>query len=162
VEGLSGPSVCRRPREDMASMRRRALTSDCAAPRGTVGIDIAGPRPDGDRRFPYRELRPLVQQASDAGLGVTIHVGEEDGAYGIAEIREVVSTLRPDRIGHGILAAKDAKLMAQIGEAEIVLEICPTSSLLTKALPDEEAARDTSVPSPGMGCRSRSPPTARR
>jgi adenosine deaminase len=28
-------------------------------------------------------------------------------------------------------------------EQEIVLEICPTSNLLTKALPDEEAVRDT-------------------
>jgi adenosine deaminase len=113
------------------------------APRGIVGIDIAGPRPDGDGPYPYRELRPLVQQARDAGLGVTIHVGEEGGEYGIAEIREVVSTLRPDRIGHGILAAQDKKLMGQIGEAEIVLEICPTSNLLTKALPDEDAVRDT-------------------
>jgi hypothetical protein len=73
------------------------------------------------------------------GLGVTIHVGEEGGEYGIAEIREIAPTLRPDRIAHGILAAQDEKLMAQIAEAEIVLEICPTSNLLTKALPDEEA-----------------------
>jgi adenosine deaminase len=71
---------------------------------------------------------------------VTIHVGEEGGAYGIAEIREVVSTLRPDRIGHGILAARDEKLMTQICEAGIVLEICPTSNL---ALEDEEALRET-------------------
>jgi adenosine deaminase len=33
--------------------------------------------------------------------------------------------------------------MTQICEAEIVLEICPTSNLLTKALPNEEAVRDT-------------------
>jgi hypothetical protein len=33
------------------------------------------------------------------------------GEQGIAETREVVSTLRPDRIGHGILAARDEKLM---------------------------------------------------
>ena len=113
------------------------------APRGIVGIDIAGPRPNADGPYPYRNLRPLVQQAREAGLGVTIHVGEEGGEYGIAEIREVVSTLRPDRIGHGILAARDEKLMTQICEAEIVLELCPTSNLLTKALPDEEALRDT-------------------
>jgi adenosine deaminase len=75
---------------------------------------------------------------------VTIHIGEEGGAYGIAEIREVVSTtLRPDRIGHGILAARDKKLMTQISEAEIVLELCPTSNLLTKALESEDALRDT-------------------
>jgi len=113
------------------------------APRGIVGIDIAGPRPDGDRPYPYRDLLPLVQQAREAGLGVTIHVGEEGGEYGIAEIREVVSTLRPDRMGHGILAAQDPGLMAQIREAEIVLEICPTSNLLTKALESEDAVRDT-------------------
>src|SRR5918992_1511229 len=113
------------------------------APRGIVGIDIAGPRPDGAAPYPHRDLLPLVEQARDAGLGVTIHVGEEGGDYGIAEIREVVATLRPDRIGHGILAAQDEKLMNQISEAEIVLEICPTSNLLTKALPDEDAVRDT-------------------
>jgi adenosine deaminase len=33
--------------------------------------------------------------------------------------------------------------MTQICEAEIVLELCPTSNLLTKALPDEGAVRDT-------------------
>jgi adenosine deaminase len=104
------------------------------------------PRPNNDGPYPYRTLRPLVQQARDAGLGVTIHVGEEGGAYGIAEIREVVSTLRPDRIGHGILAAGDEKLMTQICEAGIVLEICPTSNLLTKALEDEEALRETFRP----------------
>jgi adenosine deaminase len=104
------------------------------APRGIVGIDIAGPRPNADGPYPYRTLRPLVQKARDAGLGVTIHVDEEGGEYGIAEIREVVSTLRPDRIGHGILAARDKRLMGQISEAGIVLKICPTSNLLTLAL----------------------------
>jgi adenosine deaminase len=33
--------------------------------------------------------------------------------------------------------------MTDIREAEITLEICPTSNLLTKALPDEESVRDT-------------------
>jgi adenosine deaminase len=113
------------------------------APRGIVGIDIAGPRPNDDGPYPYRDLLPLVDQARGAGLGVTIHVGEEGGDYGVAEIREVVSTLRPDRIGHGILAAKDEKLMNQIADAEIVLEICPTSNLLTKALESEDAVRET-------------------
>jgi adenosine deaminase len=113
------------------------------APRGIVGIDIAGPRPDGNGPYPYRDLLPLVEQAREAGLGVTIHVGEEGGEFGIAEVREVVSTLRPDRIGHGILAAQDPKLMDQLREAEIVLEICPTSNLLTKALENEDAVRDT-------------------
>ena len=84
----------------------------------------------------------MVETARAAGLGVTIHVGEE-GATGAEEIGEVVEALRPDRIGHGILAAGDPGLMRALRDAGIVLEICPTSNLLTKALPDEEAVRDT-------------------
>src|SRR5215475_9685333 len=91
------------------------------AARGIVGVDIAGPRPNG-ARYDYRQVAPMVEEARAAGLGVTIHVGEEGGEMGRAEIGEVVEALRPDRI---------------------VLEICPTSNLLTKALPDDEAVRDT-------------------
>src|SRR6187397_1999083 len=112
------------------------------APRGVVGVDIAGPRPGGER-YPYRDLSPLVEEARNAGLGVTIHVGEEGEEHGDAEIGEVVEHLRPDRIGHGILAARNPDLMAALREQEIVLEICPTSNLLTRALPSEEAVRDT-------------------
>jgi adenosine deaminase len=54
-----------------------------------------------------------------------------------------VEALRPDRIGHGILAAGRPDLMRALSETGIVLEICPTSNLLTKALPDETAVRDT-------------------
>ncbi len=110
--------------------------------RGIVGIDIAGPRPNGGR-YAYAQLAPLVDEARAAGLGITIHVGEEGGAHGIEEIAEVVESLRPDRIGHGILAARDPALLAELRERGIVLEICPTSNLLTKALPDEAAVRTT-------------------
>ena len=111
------------------------------AERGVVGVDIAGPRPGGSR-YDYTQIAPMVEKARSAGLGVTIHVGEE-GATGAEEIREVVESLRPDRIGHGILAAHDPELMQLLHEAGTVLESCPTSNLLTKALPDEAAVRDT-------------------
>ncbi len=109
--------------------------------RGIVGVDIAGPRPGGGR-YDYTGVAPMVETAREAGLGVTIHVGEE-GETGAEEIGEVVEVLRPDRIGHGILAARDPELMRMLSDAGVVLEICPTSNLLTKALPDEDAVRDT-------------------
>jgi len=111
------------------------------AARGVVGIDIAGPRPAGER-YRYSALAPLVDEARAHGLGVTIHVGEES-EHGVEEIGEVVESLSPDRIGHGILAAGDPALMAELRDRGIVLEICPTSNLLTKALPDEGAVRRT-------------------
>lgn len=109
--------------------------------RGIVGIDIAGPRPNGER-YDYRAVQPMVEEARAAGLGVTIHVGEEGGDMGREELAEVLEVLRPDRIGHGILAAGDEELMRDLKNAEVVLEICPTSNLLTKALADENAVRD--------------------
>jgi adenosine deaminase len=111
------------------------------ASRGIVGIDVAGPRPGGER-YDYRQLEPMVAAAREAGLGVTIHVGEE-GATGAEEIGDVVEHLRPERIGHGILAAGDPGLMELLRERGTVLEICPTSNLLTKALADEGAVRET-------------------
>src|SRR5215468_3560340 len=103
------------------------------ASRGVVGVDIAGPRPGG-ARYDYTQLQDHVELARELGLGVTIHVGEEGGRHGIAEIREVVESLHPDRIGHGILAAQDVELMGLLRESDTTLEICPTSNLLTKAL----------------------------
>src|SRR5690242_6763764 len=111
------------------------------APRGVVGIDIPGPRPGGER-YDYAQVQPMVEEARAAGLGVTIHVGEEGGDFGREEIGQVLELLQPDRIGHGILAAGDPELMKLLRERGVVLEICPTSNLLTKALPDEDALRD--------------------
>src|SRR5438477_10354865 len=111
-------------------------------PRGIVGVDIAGPRPHGSR-YDYTRVAPMVDAARAAELGITIHTGEEGGSHGLEEMREVVEVLRPARIGHGILAASDDELMRELRERDIVLEMCPTSNLLTKALPDDGALRDT-------------------
>src|SRR5256712_5936060 len=113
------------------------------AARGIVGVDIAGPRVDG-ARYDYRQVAPMVEEARAAGLGVTIHVGEEGGDVGREEIAEGGGALGPGPIGHGILAVGDTELMSALRDAEIVLEICPTSNLLTKALPSEDAMRRTS------------------
>ena len=124
--------------------RQNAIIVDKAiawADRGVVGVDIAGPRPGG-ARYDYTSVQPMVETARAAGLGVTIHVGEE-GATGAEEIGEVLEYLRPDRIGHGILAAREPALMGLLRDAGTVLEICPTSNLLTKALADEDAIRAT-------------------
>src|SRR3954463_3039594 len=58
-------------------------------PRGIVGIDIAGPRPGGVR-YEYRQGAPMIDEARRGGLGVTIHVGEEGGELGRAEIGDVI------------------------------------------------------------------------
>ncbi len=95
---------------------------------GVVGIDIAGPI---TKDFHVSDLVDAVKIARDAGLKVTIHTGEVTGAD---EMWEVVNLLKPDRIGHGIHAVDDEKLMAHLKEHNIVLEVCPTSNLQTSAV----------------------------
>ena len=41
----------------------------------------------------------------------------------------VWNEIKPDRIGHGIMCAKDPILMKEIAKQGIVLETCPTSNL---------------------------------
>ncbi len=91
--------------------------------QGVVGIDIADP----DRKtFSMKRHAVLFAKAKKAGLGVTIHTGEEGN---LDEIRYVVREIRPDRIGHGVISVKDPKLLKDIARQKIVLEICPTSNL---------------------------------
>jgi adenosine deaminase len=54
---------------------------------------------------------------------------------------EVVEYLRPRRIGHGILSAYDERLMERIVRDGIVLEVCPTSNLRTRAVNNIEELR---------------------
>jgi adenosine deaminase len=66
-----------------------------------------------------------------AGLGITIHCGEEGDPQ---EMWEVLEHLEPKRIGHGILAAGDEALMAELVRRNVVLEVCPTSNVKTHAV----------------------------
>lgn len=103
--------------------------------RGVVGIDIAGPP---NPRFSYRAHRDLVDRAREAGLGITIHTGEEGR---VEDMWEVVEELRPQRVGHGILSAYDERLMERVAREGIVLEVCPTSNLRTRAVRDLDELR---------------------
>jgi len=111
--------------------------------RGVVAIDIAGPRPRGSGPpYPYRDLAPLLARARDAGLGVTLHAGEEgvnapEPAPYVEEMRQALE-LGVDRIGHGIITAMDPRLLELALERRVVLEICPTSNVRTGAVRDEE------------------------
>ncbi|MEK7088069.1 MAG: adenosine deaminase, partial [Patescibacteria group bacterium] len=97
-------------------------------PDGIVGIDIAGP----DRAsFSMKEHAPLIRRARRAGLGITIHAGETGN---MKELEYVVRVLKPHRIGHGIIAAKNRKLLKDIAKQKIILEVCPTSNLCNSIL----------------------------
>jgi adenosine deaminase len=95
--------------------------------RGVVGIDLGGPR-HAPGRWPYEDLSDAVSAARAAGLGVTIHCGEEGEPE---EILTVLEHLQPQRIGHGVLSAYHPEILQEIVARNVVLEICPTSNLRT-------------------------------
>jgi adenosine deaminase len=104
--------------------------------RGVLAIDIAGPKnPD----FHYADYAPLFKRAKKAGLGVTVHAGEDEDWH---SVDEVVRHLEPDRIGHGVHAAQDAALCRRLAERGIHLEICPSSNLDTKVVRDLDELRE--------------------
>jgi adenosine deaminase len=100
--------------------------------RGVVGIDIAGGR---NAEFRYRDYAAPIRRAREAGLGVTVHAGEDEDWR---SVEEVIEHLEPDRIGHGIHAAQDPALCRRLAERGILLEICPTSNLHTQVVKDAE------------------------
>jgi adenosine deaminase/aminodeoxyfutalosine deaminase len=93
---------------------------------GAISFGIGGDELRGDAR----EFRDAYRYAKDAGLHLTAHAGETDGAESIrAAIR-----IGAERIGHGIRAVDDPELMRQLREEQIPLEICITSNVRTGAV----------------------------
>ncbi len=90
---------------------------------GIVGIDLAGPQ---RKSFSMKKHASLFKKARAAGLGVTIHTGEEGN---LPEMKYVVREIKPNRIGHGFLCTKDPALMKDVVANNITLEMCPTSNL---------------------------------
>lgn len=98
--------------------------------RGVVGIDFSNYNRQG---FSFADYVDIVKTCKKAGLGVTVHTGETADTD---DIWAALKYLNPDRIGHGIRAAGDKKLMREIVKRGIVLEICPFSNLVTQAVSD--------------------------
>lgn len=102
---------------------------------GTGGDELAVPTPD---------LLPVYDFARGAGLNLVIHAGEIGPA---SAVRDAIEILEVARVGHGIAAMHDEKLIRMLAEHSIPLEICPTSNIRTGALPKQlgRAAAQTSI-----------------
>lgn len=92
-----------------------------------VGLDLAG----DEARYTGAPHRKAFDLALDAGLPRTVHAGE---AAGPDSVREALDVLGAMRIGHGVRAAQDPALLEHIRRDGIVLEMCPTSNVQTRAV----------------------------
>ena len=92
------------------------------------GFDLA----DGEAGIDFRVLAPMVNEARDAGMGITIHSGENTDAAHVARSLDVY---RPSRIGHGIRSWGDHALMQRLRDEDVLLEVSPTSNWITSSVP---------------------------
>ncbi|HEY1796394.1 MAG TPA: adenosine deaminase [Stellaceae bacterium] len=66
-----------------------------------------------------------------AGFRTTVHAGEEGPP---AYVREAIDLLRVSRIDHGVAAAQDPALVADLAARGIPLTVCPLSNLRLKVV----------------------------
>ena len=107
-----------------------ARAADCALRwqrSGVVGFGIGGDEQNG----PPELFRETFDRVRAAGMRATVHAGETAGPE---SIWGALRALGAERIGHGLAAFKDPKLVEHLKEKKIPLEVCPTSNLRTGAL----------------------------
>lgn len=95
---------------------------------GICGISIAGLEQDR----PVSRFTRMFDALKDNGLGIEIHAGELGGPLEVAEALDVG---RADRIGHGIAAFQDERLVGRLQDENVHIEFCPTSNLKMGAAP---------------------------
>ncbi|MCW2930893.1 MAG: add [Actinomycetia bacterium] len=97
-------------------------------PAALAGFGLGGP----EAGVPRADFRDAFARARAAGLHSVPHAGESTGP---GEIWAAVDELGAERVGHGIAAAGDPRLLERLRERQITLEICPSSNVATGVVP---------------------------
>jgi adenosine deaminase len=97
-------------------------------PDGLVSFGLGGP----EIGVPRAQFAPHFAQARAAGLRSVPHAGESTGPE---TVWDALTHLGAERIGHGIAAVHDERLLAHLREHRIPLEVCPTSNVRTRSVP---------------------------
>ena len=131
--GLSATIIVCAMRDQPLAVTDLAFDAAIAAAGGrVVGVDVAGL----EMGHPATDHASALKRAQAAGLGVTIHAGEMDGAY---QVQAALDACGPTRIGHGWRIIDDCtvdngrivalgRVATALRESEALLEICPTSN----------------------------------
>ncbi|WP_433223171.1 adenosine deaminase [Microtetraspora malaysiensis] len=96
-------------------------------PDGLVSFGLGGP----EIGVPRTQFAPHFAAARAAGLRSVPHAGETTGA---ATVWEAIRELKAERIGHGVRSVEDPALLDHLASEGIVLEVCPTSNVRTRAV----------------------------
>jgi adenosine deaminase len=92
-----------------------------------VGFGMGG----DEGSVPAAAFAGVYLRARALGLRTVAHAGEWCGPEAV---REVLDELRPDRLDHGIAAARDARLLDRLAEEGTILCVAPSGNLRTGAV----------------------------
>lgn len=93
-----------------------------------VGVDLAG----DEFNYSVMLFKNVFDKAKELNIPFTIHSGEARGAESIIEALSVGAA----RLGHGIRAYEDKKLLEVLRKNKITLECCPISNMNTQVFRD--------------------------
>jgi len=96
------------------------------AGRGVVGFDLAG----DEVRYAAAPQRPAFEAARAAGLRLTCHAGEAGDPSHVEDALD----LGVERVAHGVIGARDPRIVERIRSEGVVLDLCPTANWKCKAV----------------------------
>jgi len=91
--------------------------------------DVIGVGMGGDEKsLPASEFAGAFREARRLGLRTTVHAGEFDGP---GSVRQAMEILEVERIGHGVRAVEDERVVRELAARAVPIECCPTSNIRT-------------------------------
>ncbi len=126
---------------DSRTLARLAARYAGDRPGTVVGFGLS----NDERRGATADFGSAFDIARRAGLALVPHGGE---LLGPAAVQETLGVLRPDRLGHGVRAVEDPRVLDEVAEAGVALEVCPGSNVAMGVYPS--AAQ---VPLPALVAR---------
>jgi len=96
--------------------------------RGVTGIDLAG----DESLYPTKDFAEFFEEANHLDFFTTCHAGEVKGLDNLRSALE----FKVHRIGHGIHLMEDEKLLKEVVQRQVPLEIGLTSNIRTHTVSD--------------------------
>ncbi|MGW3567228.1 adenosine deaminase [Streptomyces sp. NPDC000941] len=92
------------------------------ADRGVIGFGLS----NDERRGLARDFDRAFAIAREGGLLAAPHGGELSGP---SSVRDCLDDLGAQRVGHGVRAAEDPRLLRRLAERGVTCEVCPSSNV---------------------------------